>query len=88
MIIIIFYVEDLHRQRALTSGSAISAGSDLPDIDVGDNENVVVDNKKFFQDIFVFKILKLNLPELKWIILGCLSSIMFGAITPVSPHLK
>ena len=32
----------------------------------------------------MLKILKLNQPEIKWIIIGCISSVIFGAVTPVS----
>lgn len=41
-------------------------------------------SKRWCSKPFVFRILKLNSPELVWIILGCLTSISFGAITPVS----
>lgn len=32
---------------------------------------------------FIFKILKLNMPEINWIILGCITSMIFGAVSPV-----
>jgi hypothetical protein len=58
--------------------------SDDPNIDETDDVEIEIQSKRRFRLPFVFKILKLNSPEMIWIILGCLTSISFGAITPVS----
>jgi len=81
---IYFDLDGLIRQRTVSFGSMKSTTSDTPDIIAGtdDDTTVEIKNKKFSQP-FIFKILKLNLPEINWIILGCISSILFGAITPV-----
>jgi hypothetical protein len=55
-------------------------------VDEADDLEAEIKNGKFFHKPFVFRILQLNLPEISWIILGCLTSIAFGAITPVSSH--
>jgi hypothetical protein len=60
--------------------------SDTPDVYGMDDTTVEIKKRRFYlRRPFVFKILQLNLPEIKWIILGCVSSMIFGAITPVSP---
>ena len=74
----------LNRRRTLSFDSVKSTTSDTPDVLVADDTIVKTKNKKFFRQPFIFKILKLNAPELKWIVLGCISSILFGAITPVT----
>ena len=35
---------------------------------------------------FLFEMLRLNRPELHWIVLGCFTSLIFGATTPVRPE--
>ena len=74
----------IHRRRTMSLVSAKSGTSDIPDMDETDETTVEIKPKKFFRPPFIFKILQLNLPEINWIILGCLTSIIFGAITPVS----
>ncbi|CAF2086942.1 unnamed protein product [Rotaria magnacalcarata] len=69
--------------RTLSLVSAKSAGSDVSDMEENDSENVEIKNKKCCHQPFIFKILKLNLPEIYWIIIGCIASIIFGAITPI-----
>ncbi|UJR37712.1 hypothetical protein I4U23_030407 [Adineta vaga] len=74
---------ELNRKRTMSFGSIQSATSDTPDDAVADGTIVAIAHKKFFRTPFIFKILKLNLPELKWIILGCISSVAFGCLTPI-----
>jgi hypothetical protein len=68
--------------------SVKSAASDGPKADEVDEFETELNNEKFCHKPFVFRILKLNLPEIKWIIIGCTTSIAFGAITPVSLHVE
>lgn len=68
----------------MSLGSVQSATSDNANAHDADETGVEFQKKKFPRAPFIFKILKLNLPELKWIILGCISSILFGCLTPVS----
>ncbi len=64
--------------------SVKSTTSDAPTIDETDEIETEIKSKGCFRKPFIYRILKLNSPEITWIILGCLSSISFGAITPVS----
>ncbi|CAF4606246.1 unnamed protein product [Rotaria sp. Silwood2] len=48
-----------------------------------DAEGVVVNNSRYCRWPFIFKILRLNLPELHWIIIGSIASLIFGGITPL-----
>ncbi|CAF4719410.1 unnamed protein product, partial [Rotaria sp. Silwood2] len=48
-----------------------------------DDEGVVVNNSRYCRWPFIFKILRLNLPELHWIIIGSIASLIFGGITPL-----
>ena len=64
--------------------STKSTGSDGPDADEMDQFEAEISNESCCHKPFVFRILQLNLPEINWVILGCLTSIAFGAITPVS----
>ncbi|CAF2533632.1 unnamed protein product [Rotaria sp. Silwood2] len=72
----------LLRRRTISFGSVQSVPSDIPDIYETDDKTIEIKNRKFCHKLFIFKILKLNLPELNWIILGCATSILFGAISP------
>jgi hypothetical protein len=72
----------------LSFSSGKSTGTDLSDIDEIDETTVGTKKKKCCRKPFIFKILKLNLPEINWIILGCITSILFGCVTPVSEYLK
>ncbi len=79
-----FDLDGLNRQRTVSFGSMKSTTSDTPDVlAMEDDTTIEIKTKNFCRQPFIFKILKLNLPEIKWIILGCISSILFGAITPV-----
>jgi ABC-type multidrug transport system fused ATPase/permease subunit len=40
-------------------------------------------NKGFFHRPFIYKILKLNTPEWRWILLGTIVSIVYGGVTPL-----
>jgi len=53
-----------------------------------DDVEAEIKTKRCCHQPFIFKILKLNFPEIKWIILGCITSITFGAITPVNSSFK
>jgi hypothetical protein len=81
---IYFNLDKLLRQRTVSVISAKSGTSDVPDMLDADPTSIEIKSKRFFRKPFIFKILKLNLPELNWIILGCITSVTFGAITPVS----
>ena len=61
--------------------SAISDGPNEEEADEFDDKHA---SNKCCTKPFVFRILKLNSPEIGWIILGCITSVSFGAITPVS----
>jgi hypothetical protein len=74
----------MHRKRAMSVVSMKSTGSDIPDIDDTNDLEVEIREKKCCRKPFIFKILQLNAPEKFWIILGCITSITFGSITPVS----
>ncbi|CAF3666385.1 unnamed protein product [Adineta steineri] len=74
--------EDMIRKRTMSFGSVVSAASDTPDV-AADDTTVEIKKKRFLRQPFIFKILKLNLPEINWIILGCISSVIFGCLTPV-----
>ena len=71
-------------KRTMSVGSVQSATSGTEDAVADDETTVEVQRKKFFRQPFIFKILKLNMPEISWIILGCISSMAFGCLTPVS----
>ncbi|CAF3440869.1 unnamed protein product [Rotaria sp. Silwood1] len=73
----------LLRRRTMSFGSVQSIQSDIPDVYEMDDTTIEIKNKQIFRKPFIFKILNLNLPEINWIILGCATSILFGAITPV-----
>ncbi|CAF0919000.1 unnamed protein product [Rotaria sordida] len=75
--------KELMRRRTLSFGSVHSEHSDVPDLDTMNDTTVEIKKKRFFRKPFIFKILKLNYPELNWIILGCITSITFGTITPL-----
>ena len=68
--------------------SVKSAASDGPKLDEEDEFETELKNQKCCHKPFVFRILELNMDEIKWIILGCTTSIAFGAITPVSLHVN
>ena len=66
--------------------SAKSIASDAADLYTTDLLATEEKAKRCLHQPFVVKILKYNLPELNWIIVGCTTSIMFGAMTPVSRY--
>ncbi len=78
----------MNHQRPTSFVSMKSTTSDIPEMDEIDELETEIKPKKCCRQPFIFKILKLNAPEINWIILGCISSICFGAITPVSLSLK
>src|SRR4051794_22440878 len=69
------------RRRPTSIISAKSTISDGPTIDEMDEIETEIRSRKCCREPFVFKILKLNSPEIHWVILGCITSILFGAIT-------
>ena len=74
----------MHRKRTMSVVSMKSTGSDIPEVDETDELEIEIREKKCCHKPFIFKILQLNAPEKFWIILGCITSITFGSITPVS----
>lgn len=50
------------------------------------DQSVEIDENKnrFYSQPVMMKILRLNLPELHWIVFGCIASLIFGATMPVS----
>lgn len=76
-------LDRMYRKRTMSVVSVKSATSDIPEVEEKDDLEVVVTKGKCFRKPFIFKILQLNAPEKFWIILGCVTSISFGTITPV-----
>lgn len=64
--------------------STTSVGSNNEEVDELNDDDDDMENEKCCHKPFVFRIIKYNLPEINWIILGCVTSILFGALTPVS----
>ena len=83
MSLIFIVLDENDRQRTTSIDSDKSATSDTEDEQRPDDADVVIKQKRRFHEPFMIKILKLNRPEMKWIIIGCISSIIFGAVTPV-----
>lgn len=77
-------LDTMHRKRTLSVVSMKSTGSEIPEVDETDELEIEIREKKCCRKPFIFKILQLNAPEKFWIILGCITSITFGTITPVS----
>ena len=77
-------LDDIDRHRTTSIISAKSATSDTAEEQGVDDAAVAIKPKRRFHQPFMLKILKLNQPEIKWIIIGCISSVIFGAVTPVS----
>lgn len=74
----------MSRRRTMSLVSATSAKSDSEYV-ADEDEHIVTDKpKQCCRKPFISKILKLNMPEIRWIILGCTTSMIFGAITPVN----
>jgi hypothetical protein len=65
-----------------------STTSDGPAIEETNDAEAETKTEKCCHKPFIFKILQLNLPEINWIILGCLTSIIFGTISPVNSFKK
>jgi ABC-type multidrug transport system fused ATPase/permease subunit len=72
--------------RSFSKQSSIS-GDDLNDIDDDDDEASADDSKKkkkkYCHTPFIFRMLKLNGPEWRWILLGAIGSLTYGAIQPL-----
>ena len=74
----------MNRRRTMSLVSATSVTSDSEYV-ADEDEHIVSDqSRKCCRKPFISKILKLNMPEIKWIIIGCITSMIFGAITPVN----
>ena len=74
----------MYRKRTMSLTSMKSTTSDIPEAEEKADLEVEVTDGKCFRKPFIFKILQLNAPEKWWIVLGCITSISFGAITPVN----
>jgi hypothetical protein len=48
-----------------------------------DNNEVATDNTRFGYWPFIYKVSHLNLPELHWLIIGSIASLVFGGVAPV-----
>lgn len=77
-----FHVGPSLREREFTIDSVASNMSEDPLID--DDEDTEKKSKRCCRTPFLFKVLKFNIPELHWIIIGCITSFIFGAMSPVS----
>ncbi|CAF0800398.1 unnamed protein product [Adineta ricciae] len=74
---------EVFSKRTMSVGSVQSVTSDTADVVADDETTVEVQRKKFFRQPFIFKILKLNMPEISWILIGSISSMAFGCLTPI-----
>ena len=70
------------------SKQSSALGDDLNDIDDDEDDETLSDDpktkkKKHCHTPFIFRMLKLNGPEWRWILLGTICSITYGAIQPL-----
>jgi hypothetical protein len=81
----LFNIDKKLRQRAISVTSMTSRTSDVAN-DVEVIEHGIQLKRKLCRRPFMFKILQLNSPEAHWIVLGCITSILFGCVSPVNPY--
>ncbi|CAF3496524.1 unnamed protein product [Rotaria sp. Silwood1] len=70
--------------RRVSKQSIASSGEfDKYDDDISETSDHLSKKKKFFHVPFLYKISKLNIPELHWILLGTIASLVLGATQPI-----
>ncbi|CAF0788245.1 unnamed protein product [Adineta ricciae] len=80
------FVRQKSAKRSISKQSSISVNDledDDDDIDDAVESADPSKKKKRFRTPFIFKILKFNAPEWPWIVLGVISSLLYGAMQPL-----
>ncbi|CAF1391257.1 unnamed protein product [Adineta steineri] len=80
--------DEIEKSVSHTLPKQISLSSDVTDENMNNNDDIKLNDslekpKKSFNTPLIFQVFKLNLPEWYWILLGTISSIIFGATPPL-----